>query len=81
MDDPTGFGCRPTKAPLDLLLELIRKQQIDIYDIPIARITRQYLDTIQAMQELDIKLAGEFLFMAGNPHPYQVQNAPACRSA
>ena len=64
MDDPYRIRLPAFEGPLDLLLELIRKQQIDIYDIPIARITRQYLDTIQAMQELDIKLAGEFLFMA-----------------
>ena len=64
MDDPFRVQLPAYEGPLDLLLELIRKQQIDIYDIPIAKITRQYLDTIQAMQELDIKLAGEFLFMA-----------------
>lgn len=64
MDDPYRIRLPAYEGPLDLLLELIRKQQIDIYDIPIARITRQYLDTIQAMQELDIKLAGEFLLMA-----------------
>ena len=64
MDDPYRIQLPAYEGPLDLLLELIRKQQIDIYDIPIAKITRQYLDTIQAMQELDIKLAGEFLLMA-----------------
>ena len=64
MDDPYRIQLPAYEGPLDLLLELIRKQQIDIYDIPIATITRQYLDTIQAMQELDIKLAGEFLLMA-----------------
>lgn len=64
MDDPYRIQLPAYEGPLDLLLELIRKQQIDIYDIPIANITRQYLDTIQAMQELDIKLAGEFLLMA-----------------
>jgi len=64
MDDPYRIQLPAYEGPLDLLLELIRKQQIDIYDIPIAKITRQYLDTIQAMQELDIQLAGEFLFMA-----------------
>lgn len=64
MDDPYRIQLPAYEGPLDLLLELIRKQQIDIYDIPIAKITRQYLDTIQAMQELDIKLAGEFLFTA-----------------
>lgn len=51
-------------GPLDLLLDLIRKQQINIVDIPIATITEQYLSYIQMMEELDIDLAGEFLLMA-----------------
>jgi segregation and condensation protein A len=51
-------------GPLDLLLDLIRKQEIDIYDIPIAKITEQYLDYLRMMQEMDINLAGEFLLMA-----------------
>ncbi len=51
-------------GPLDLLLDLIRKQQIDVYDIPIARITEQYLNYLRVMEEMDIDLAGEFLFMA-----------------
>jgi len=52
------------EGPLDLLLDLIRKQQINIYDIPIARITRQYLDYLHLMGDLNIDLAGEFIFMA-----------------
>jgi segregation and condensation protein A len=52
------------EGPLDLLLDLIRKQQIDIYDIPIARITQQYLDYLHMLQELNIDVAGEFIFMA-----------------
>src|SRR5215470_4326641 len=52
------------EGPLDLLLYLIRKHQIDIYDIPISLITRQYLETIQLMQELNLDVAGEFLVMA-----------------
>ncbi len=51
-------------GPLDLLLDLIRQQQIDIYDIPIAGITAQYLDYLHMMEEMDISLAGEFLLMA-----------------
>jgi segregation and condensation protein A len=51
-------------GPLDLLLDLIRKQQIDIYDIPIASITEQYLGYLRMMEEMDINLAGEFLLMA-----------------
>jgi segregation and condensation protein A len=52
------------EGPLDLLLYLIRKEEVSIYDIPIARITEQYLDYLRAMQELDIALAGDFLLMA-----------------
>ncbi|MBM3803431.1 MAG: chromosome segregation protein ScpA [Acidimicrobiia bacterium] len=51
-------------GPLDLLLDLIRKQEIDIYDIPIAKITEQYLAYIRLLEELDIGVAGEFLLMA-----------------
>ena len=52
------------QGPLDLLLHLIQRDEIDIYDIPIAHITRQYLETIGLMRELDLELAGEFLVMA-----------------
>jgi segregation and condensation protein A len=51
-------------GPLDLLLHLIRKNEVNIYDIPIALITQQYLDTIQVMQELDLDVAGDYLVMA-----------------
>ncbi len=51
------------EGPLDLLLDLIRKQ-INIYDIPIAQITRQYLDYLRLLEELNIDVAGEFIFMA-----------------
>ena len=51
-------------GPLDLLLDLIRTQQINIYDIPIAKITQQYLSTLHRMEQLDIDVAGEFLLMA-----------------
>jgi len=52
------------RGPLDLLLYLIRRDEIDIHDIPIARITEQYLQFLDLMQELDIDLAGEFLVLA-----------------
>ncbi|HNJ42244.1 MAG TPA: segregation/condensation protein A [Acidobacteriota bacterium] len=52
------------EGPLDLLLYLIKRDEVDIYDIPIARIAKEYLTYIQALQELDIDLAGEFLVMA-----------------
>ncbi len=52
------------EGPLDLLLHLIRKNEVDIYDIPIAMITSQYLAYLDLMQELNISLAGDFLVMA-----------------
>ncbi len=52
------------EGPLDLLLYLIRKDEIDIYDIPIARITEQYLRYLEMMRTLDLNFAGEFLAMA-----------------
>ena len=51
-------------GPLDLLLDLIRKQDIDIYDIPIARITAQYLAHVEKLRELDVNVAAEFIYMA-----------------
>ena len=52
------------EGPLDLLLYLIKKQEINIYDIPIARITQQYLEYLKLMEFLNLELAGEFLVMA-----------------
>lgn len=52
------------EGPLDLLLYLIRNQEIDIYDIPVATITRQYLDYVEMMQALNLEVAGEYLLMA-----------------
>ena len=52
------------EGPLDLLLYLIRRQNLNVLDIPIADITRQYMEYIQLMQELDLELAGENLLMA-----------------
>src|SRR5947208_12694470 len=52
------------EGPLDLLLHLIRRHEVNIYDIPIALITRQYLDAIALLQELNLDVAGEFLLMA-----------------
>jgi len=51
-------------GPLDLLLDLIRKQDINIYDIPIAQITAQYLTYVERMKQLDVNLAAEFIYMA-----------------
>src|SRR5689334_9277988 len=52
------------EGPLDLLLHLIKKHEVDIYDIPIVKITEQYLAYIDLMQELNLDVAGEFLVMA-----------------
>ncbi len=51
-------------GPFDLLLDLIRKQNIDIYDIPIARITAQFLDYTHHLKQTDVDAAGEFIYMA-----------------
>lgn len=52
------------EGPLDLLLALIRKQDIDIYDIPIARITEQYLKYVESMKQFDVDVAAEFIYTA-----------------
>jgi segregation and condensation protein A len=52
------------EGPLDLLLDLIRKHDIDIYDIPIARITAQYLAYVERLRELDVNVAADFVYMA-----------------
>jgi segregation and condensation protein A len=52
------------EGPLDLLLHLIKKNEVNVYDIPIAAITAQYLDTLNLMQELNLDVAGEFVVMA-----------------
>lgn len=52
------------EGPLDLLLYLIQKEEVDIYDIPIAKITDQYLEYLELMKLLDLNIAGEFLVMA-----------------
>ena len=51
-------------GPLDLLLDLIRKQDIDIYDIPIARITAQFLGYVDHLKESDVDVAGDFIYTA-----------------
>ncbi len=52
------------EGPLDLLLYLIRKEEVDIYDIPIERITQQYMAYLDLMRMLDLNIAGEFIVMA-----------------
>jgi len=61
---PFNFHLEQYDGPLDLLLDLIRKQQVNIYDIPIASITQQYLTYMQRALELDIELSAEFVYMA-----------------
>jgi len=53
-------------GPLDLLLYLIKKEEVNIYDIPLARITRQYLKYIEMMQVMNLEVAGEFILMAAS---------------
>ena len=74
------------EGPLDLLLHLIRKHEVDIYDIPIALITQQYLEYLDLMTEMNLDLAGEFLVMAATlihiksrtllPRPDPTQDEP-----
>ena len=52
------------EGPLDLLLYLIKKEEVDIYDIPIERITNQYMEYLSLMKLLNLEVAGEFLVMA-----------------
>ena len=54
------------EGPLDLLLYLIKRDELDIYDISLERITQQYLEYLQAFKELNIDVAGEFVVMAAN---------------
>lgn len=63
-DTETRIRLPVFEGPLDLLLFLIRKNELDIYDIPIESVTRQYLQALRAMQALDLDLAGEFFVMA-----------------
>ena len=64
MAAPLNFHLEQYDGPLDLLLDLIRKQEINIYDIPIARITQQYLEFMQQAAEMNIELSAEFIYMA-----------------
>ena len=64
MSSPLDVRLEQYEGPLDLLLDLIRKQQIDIKDIPIATITGQYLEYMEKAREMDIDLGAEFVYMA-----------------
>ena len=69
--EPTPQATAPYKVnlpiydgPLDLLLDLIRKQEMNIHDIPIAKITGQYLDYLRKLEELDVDVSADFIYMA-----------------
>lgn len=64
MSSPLHVHLEQYEGPLDLLLDLIRKHQININDIPIAQITSQYLEYVQKAMELDMELGAEFVYMA-----------------
>jgi len=64
VSSPLNFHLEHYDGPLDLLLDLIRKQEINIYDIPIAQITTQYLEFMQKALEMDVELSAEFIYMA-----------------
>ena len=64
MEESYSIKLPAFEGPLDLLLHLIKENKIDIYDIPIALITHQYLEYIEIMKELNLDIAGEFLVMA-----------------
>jgi segregation and condensation protein A len=61
---PLRAGEPPFEGPHDLLLHLVKEHEVEIFDIPIAKITESYLETLAALRELDIDVAGEFLHMA-----------------
>jgi len=61
---PIKAGQPPFEGPLDLILHLVKEHEVDLFDIPIAKITESYLATLEALRELDIDVAGEFLNMA-----------------
>jgi segregation and condensation protein A len=61
---PLRPGEPPFEGPLDLILHLVKEHEVDLFDIPIAKITESYLATLEVLRDLDIDLAGEFLHMA-----------------
>ena len=63
-DSPYKVTLEIFEGPLDLLLHLIRENEIDIYDIPVAKVTQQYLAYLSLMEALDLEIAGEWLVMA-----------------
>src|SRR5512140_2648903 len=88
---PLRPGEPPFEGPLDLILHLVKEHEVDLFDIPIAKITESYLATLEALRELDIDLAGEFLHMASQlvlmksklllPRTEVAEDAPAADDA
>jgi segregation and condensation protein A len=64
MASPYRINLPAYEGPLDLLLDLIRKQEMDVHNIPIAKITEQYLDYLHQLEKLDIDVSGDFIYMA-----------------
>jgi segregation and condensation protein A len=64
MASPYRINLPVYEGPLDLLLDLIRKQELDIHNIPIAKITEQYLDYLHQIEKLDIDVSADFIYMA-----------------
>ena len=80
VSSPLNFHLEHYDGPLDLLLDLIRKQEINIYDIPIAQITAQYIEYMQRAVEMNIELSAEFVYMAATLIHIKSKNAAAARS-
>src|ERR1700690_94170 len=64
MASPYRVNLPVYEGPLDLLLDLIRKQEMDIHNIPIAKVTEQYLDYLHQIEKLGIDLSADFIYMA-----------------
>src|ERR1700682_5186469 len=64
MASPYKIHLEAYDGPLDLLLDLIKKQEIDIHNIPIAQITGQYLDYLHKLEQLDVDVSADFVYMA-----------------
>ena len=65
------------RGPLDLLLYLVRKSEVDICDIPIAQITEQYVDSLKLLELIDLNLVGDFLVVASSLMEIKVSHAAA----
>ncbi len=64
MASPYRINLPVYEGPLDLLLDLIRRQEMDVHDIPIAKVTEQYLDYLHQLEKLDIDVSADFIYMA-----------------